>query len=339
MTINNLPLYKSHDDYYQVISESVERLSHLPWVKDVLQMGTISCPGISDLDLIVITEEEGFNGAGHNLKTGDNGYFFLHDALWLRPSDLERLTDLFCTNTVYAPRTGDVIEQARHYDLTDEQKFIYLIEISFNKLLQAASADPDTINARSLLTRASSTVHSVALARDLNLPISSQASGFCEHIQDIRKRWVENSGQIEIQYGDLQHAYVAAMEDMLETGLNAIASGLDSKPTRSLTCYLHARGVQKGSTVKVASKSKRCQAPESLFQYFANYDCAPYSPLSRAQHQRKQAIIDHWHYLKTTNLIYSLRSVPAVPFSDAKRYRYILKTAFKNVIKGKRPAC
>lgn len=332
MIISNLPSHKTKTDYHQVIKKQVLALEQLPWVKRVMQMGSVGCPGISDIDLIVVTQDSGFDGTGHAIKNKDNEYYFLHDALWLREQDLERLPNIFCTNKVFEPVTSVETSIAKKFTLTDEQKLIYLIEITFNKLLQLVNSQVRNINARGLMTRASSVVHSVALADDLQIPNIQFARQFASSVNLIRTNWIESSGNIDIDYKQLQHDYSLALIELLNSTLKQSSQRFEPRIKASVVRYLKHRGFGIGNVISFDRSDHIAMVSESLLHYFSAYDFPPASSVELAQNARKNALISHWSFLKSTKLIYSLRSIPAVPFDTLVRYKYIGKSILKRHI-------
>jgi len=324
-------MYKTRNHYHEIIAEKVCSLEKLPWVLNVLQMGSVGCPGISDVDLIVVTEDSGFTGAHRNIKTPDSEYYFLHDALWIRKKDLDNLTDIFCTNKILTPAINDDFVTVKEFTLTDDQKLIYLIEVSFNKLLQISNASNKIIDARGLLTRTSSIVHSVNLANELKISNIQKAELFSKKMLEIRQDWITSKGSIEINYIELYKTYSNALVNLLDSCLAQKAHLFTANQSSSIVHLLKSRKVKVGSKVNFDELNSQITIPTSLISYFSGYDHQEDTLLGKAQQNRKKALKSHLKYLKANKLMYSLRSSPAIPFDRVSRYKQMIKNLIKQL--------
>ncbi|GEM_PF-5000040 len=329
MKISNLPEHRTKRHYQDVITEKVCSIEKHPWVLSVFQMGSVGCPGISDIDLIVVTEDGGFNGSQCNVKTPDDDYYFLHDALWIRKRDLDNLTNIFCTTKIMTPTINDNFYTIEQFALTDEQKLIYLIEICFNKLLQISRASRRTIDARGLLTRASSIIHSVDLAIELGISNIRQAEIFSKEILQIRQEWMASKGMLEIDFIKLYSSYSAVLVNLLDSCLSQKSYLFTAKQSSSILHLFRSRNIMIGSKVDFDEFNAQITIPPSLIAYFSGYDNQENTHLGKAQQSRKKALTSHLIYLKNNNLMYSLRSSPAVNFETVSRYKEIAKNLVK----------
>jgi hypothetical protein len=80
MKLVELPHYISLDRYEQSISSMVKRLSEYPGVRAIYQIGGVSTPGISDIDLLVVFED-GISCHQNPLRDlgAEDRYFYIHN--------------------------------------------------------------------------------------------------------------------------------------------------------------------------------------------------------------------------------------------------------------------
>lgn len=75
----NYPYYVSYEQYQNCINRMVEKLAKQPSVVSILQIGSISTPGVSDIDLLIVFKDDAecFLSPLENLSKQDK-YLFIH---------------------------------------------------------------------------------------------------------------------------------------------------------------------------------------------------------------------------------------------------------------------
>ena len=79
MKIVDIPRKCSEDDYYKIMDEQVAVLSKVEGVKSIYQIGGLSTPGISDIDLVVVFKDDySYNLNPRSNISATGNYLFTH---------------------------------------------------------------------------------------------------------------------------------------------------------------------------------------------------------------------------------------------------------------------
>ncbi|MFW5690258.1 MAG: hypothetical protein ACOCVI_03650 [Planctomycetota bacterium] len=183
----------SEDVYRTAITQYLQRVGGNPHLLAVYQMGSISHPGVSDMDLIVVTDD-----AIDPLKLSELSVFrgmtaeikqvFAHDVCLFNRSafkDVRRI--IYVDNLTLLHGDAQPVD-----DLSDEEDRILALQVLFDfsasRLAQfKAMLSAGQIDTRGVLLRVASIKHSAKLLARLGISDSS-LDAFVEKVLDIRAR-------------------------------------------------------------------------------------------------------------------------------------------------------
>ncbi|MEO5571589.1 MAG: hypothetical protein ABIT08_01815 [Bacteroidia bacterium] len=190
--IIDLPHYVSESGYMQTLNAMVKRLAALPETISVYQVGSISSPGISDLDMIVVFKdnqkvEQNFLG---NLSTEEK-YLFVHNLYGISErdfADVKRFTFFNNFTLLYGTdtRTNPFLSPENTEVLKKQVAIEYLIRMCITVYLQQSYR---VLRVRDLL------LHVKALQYDCEF-LGIHSGRLVEKISEIiewRKNWFSHT--------------------------------------------------------------------------------------------------------------------------------------------------
>lgn len=189
--LSDPPRYIPPDGYESAVAEMVDRLQQQPGLMAVYSIGGFSAPGISDVDLVAVFEEDcPVSADSRKPESPDSGYLFIHSLYgasrsffleaqthsFFRPYRLLTGTDLLAG--LPAPVAADQIRQ--------QTAFEYLIRLYISLSLQRSYR---LIRIRSVLLNAN------GVGTDIRFlcPGDSQAVAYLETLNRLRKGWFDSN--------------------------------------------------------------------------------------------------------------------------------------------------
>ncbi len=135
-SFTNIPHFVSPEDYQDVIDRQVGRLKKVEGLKAIYQIGGINTPGISDIDFLVVFEEN--VKLSKNFVTeisSEDRYLFTHNLFGTTVKFLEQL-EQFTFFGKYILLSGDDLKPM-HYQLELAQEKQLKKQIAFEYLIKA----------------------------------------------------------------------------------------------------------------------------------------------------------------------------------------------------------
>ncbi|MEM1040458.1 MAG: hypothetical protein AAGI12_13435 [Pseudomonadota bacterium] len=176
------------------IGSYIGRCSKIPGVLAVATMGSVGAPGLSDIDVIVVVDDNFHKSNSHGLrvKNIDDELFIHGPFIFNKSSALNIQWIIFATNIEL--RSG-YFDFPLFEDLDKKQRCIlaacYIIDFCESRTLQFAVADYEgKVDARAWATRTWSVVHSVHLAVcHLGLELSAEEARLLSDVTRLRENW------------------------------------------------------------------------------------------------------------------------------------------------------
>jgi hypothetical protein len=182
--------------YERALDRFVYRVSQVPGALAIYQIGSISCPGISDIDLIVVVDpSQGPFGTRASVQMEDDKetYLFFHQPIHVDIALMSQIHHLFYVSNLRRIRGEaiDIVEPTG--DEEEVLNTIKLIEIlifdtprSFASLLKAPVLD-----VRGGLLRINALCHTLHLCPDGWRQIRTEWQGYIDASTKLRRIWFE----------------------------------------------------------------------------------------------------------------------------------------------------
>lgn len=211
----NLPVYYSEDDYHRSIEKVVNYLSRFQEIEAIYQIGKINNPGISDIDLIVIFNDEvkSFSHAYRKIFDEKDSYLFMHGIFGMPVSIFEK-NEFLIPMYEYRKLYGSEIS-FKNGLLSYEKKRVseiyaleFLVENLFNLVSQLILKQ---LKVRNLLCSLKALSYDLVILNNGNP--SQSNTNFCERLRYLRNTWWDNEDHLKIEF---QKLCAEAIEVILE---------------------------------------------------------------------------------------------------------------------------
>lgn len=218
LKVTNPPKFLSFRAYEDAIAEYSDRIRNLKGVLSLWTMGSVGCPGISDLDFVVLTEDD-FDRKNAKYLSVENldKRVLLHGPLVIP----ERLSDslqwiIYATNLKRLFGYGE-LERVQDLSCAVETQLaaVYLVDFCESRMLQfaiavTAASNGSSIDMRAWLTRTWSVLHSLNLAEEkLGFSIPSHIQRLSVEVRKPRENWKKGE---PIDRSTFSAAFYAAKE-------------------------------------------------------------------------------------------------------------------------------
>jgi hypothetical protein len=211
------------DRYHRAIESYAARLREVHGVRSIYTMGSIKAPGLSDLDVIVVVDDDFEPRFSARLSVrGVDDRLFIHGPVVVPASlagDLQYI--IYATGLTRLHGDDDIPE---FHDLTCESRaalrFAYLIDFLESRQVQYTDAlNEGRVDQRAWMTRLWSLTHSEALLDESGLNLESRDRALLDRIRDLRRRWIDSA---EIDSGE----FVAVFLESIHTGRRMLFAAL-----------------------------------------------------------------------------------------------------------------
>ena len=197
MKIINPPKPIAKEAYDVALSQYVERAKQASNVRAILTMGSVGAPGLSDLDVIVVVDDEFQPEYAYHLATDNiNKDIFIHGPIVIPISMVNDLQYI-----IYASNVTSIYGETLtiNFDTLPAQdlrllRLAYLIDFTEGRLAQYQQVvDTGIVEQRPWMTRLWSITHSEHLCSQANITLSPQAQQVLGDIRSLRSSWIEES--------------------------------------------------------------------------------------------------------------------------------------------------
>ena len=197
MKIIKEPCYICLSEYQRQIELYKKRVAGVCGVISIYLMGSIRSPGLSDIDIIVITEDEFDSALSSKLAVTDlDSRIFLHGPVVVPYSLVDSFQSIIYASNLKCIYGPDCLSTWDSLDLSKRKllSICYLIDFIESRMLQFAMTGLRPVDKRAWLTRVWSTMHSLFLYKnycEVNVP---EEINFLEKkINKTRIDWVEKN--------------------------------------------------------------------------------------------------------------------------------------------------
>ncbi|MCX6291611.1 MAG: hypothetical protein NT126_07580 [Bacteroidetes bacterium] len=191
LTFTDIPRFVSVDKYHQAIERMLERLNKIPGVQSVYQVGGITTPGISDIDLFVVFDDKVKVPLNPVLDlSSEDHYLFTHHLFGTSERFVNEIEPFTCFGN-YRFLSG----KQHHFDqpmVSDHELQLIRKQVALEYLIKAWMASSiehayKTIKVRNLF------LHAKALLIDLSF-LGIQSGELFQAVGDVmhaRNHWFE----------------------------------------------------------------------------------------------------------------------------------------------------
>lgn len=193
---SNRPVRVDRGAYHTAIQSYLARVTNVAGVRSVYTMGSIKAPGLSDIDMIVVVDDDFNSNNSHQLVTsGIDERLFLHGPVVLPVAMISVLQYLIYASGLdrlyghdelpeFAELNAEVANTLRMAYAID---FLESRQVQYDRVLKSRRIDQ-----RAWMTRLWSMTHSEKLLTDVGIEISDTDSQVLSRIKDLRRRWTES---------------------------------------------------------------------------------------------------------------------------------------------------
>jgi len=190
------PVPCSRKDYIKTRDTYVKTVMQVPAVKAIYQMGSITTPGISDLDLIVVLDDDAASTHKTHYSTRrltkKEQYIFMHPGAMVTNESTFRNLPLLIHASNLRRLLGEDLAQI---SLTSSEgrhvAYAVLIDHSIHLLHQLMkSVLSRVIPTRRTLMSLSSIKHSLALVKEADLEVLDTWRTFQAEIEELKRNWL-----------------------------------------------------------------------------------------------------------------------------------------------------
>ena len=196
MKIVNKTINISLSDYSVAIDRYLDKLKDLDGVISAYTMGSVGSPGISDIDVIVVVENDfELNKSFKLCVRGIDDRLFIHGPFILPLFLADKLQYIiYATNiiNIYGDHSIQEIDDVGK-DIIKSLKICYLIDFIESRFLQFADVDHyKIIDQRAWMTRLWSIIHSYKIYTDIGLKFDKKYFDTIKNIISLRSTWDKN---------------------------------------------------------------------------------------------------------------------------------------------------
>ena len=215
----DLPVRKDITSYERAIIKATELLSALPELLSVYQIGGVSAPGISDIDLVVVFKNGSSSGFSLHEQLGpEEKYLFVHRVYGITEEQLLNPITLTFFHSARLLFGRDVISGVKK-EL--EGKDILKKQIAYEFLLKmwmvmSTQRQYEILKVRAFLLEAH------AIKYDLEF-LGIKAGKLADAVQDViklRSQWFDLEGREEVISELLERMYIAITEALVQGAQN-----------------------------------------------------------------------------------------------------------------------
>lgn len=196
MKIFNEPEFINFSEYEEQIEKYKNRVKNIPGVNAIYLMGSIKAPGLSDIDIIVVVDDDFDAKLSCNFNVvGLDQRLFMHGPIIVPLSLASSIQEIFYASNLKCIFGKQCLQEWESLS-SKKRKLLsvcYLLDFIESRFLQVASLEDGPIDKRAWLTRIWSTVHSLFLYRVVTGgEVNNEILELEEVIKITRNSWLKN---------------------------------------------------------------------------------------------------------------------------------------------------
>lgn len=340
MQFHSYPEYIPIRDYQQNVEVYAAHLKERKEVAGLFSMGSISAPGLSDIDLIVVVGNE----ISHRVTLSPfdlnlDRRLFVHEVFVLNLKLANHFNYIFYPTNIKPIfiKNGIRISFPALDSISQELQLMYLIDLGKMRIDQlCAVSRSGKCNVRKLITRVSSIIHSLNIADELSIKIPNSVNAYRDRILSLRNNWTKNKGA-SIQHIDkIFEDGLKSWCRILEAASNKLGqfSGIvrNEKPLNRK--FMNIRFSDQNNCRLIKDRHGCCQQvflPKNIYYHFEGYKRPGTNKYRREQKKRLRLIREHRRFLKKTGMTFSMSGNPGIPVNTREKVNLRIK-GIKNFI-------
>tara|TARA_Y100001968_G_scaffold144788_1_gene132202 strand:+ start:90 stop:1190 length:1101 start_codon:yes stop_codon:yes gene_type:complete len=196
--IVNQPKFLTEENYVIELNNYLSRAKKVEGLVSVVTLGSVGAPGLSDLDVICVVEDDSRANDLYPLRVSKKDHergIFIHPPIIIPKSLFKEIDYIFpVSNLVDCYGLSLASEKSTlARDVEKSLSLVYLMDFTFSRLLQHSVVRANNIvEKRNWLTRLWSLTHTQRLCNDVGLVLKPSWESLLSEIRDVRKKW--NSG-------------------------------------------------------------------------------------------------------------------------------------------------
>jgi hypothetical protein len=304
--------------YHDYINRLVKKIFDYPQVSAVYQLGGLTQPGISDIDLIVVTKNDTNKYKKIDLsrdslcETEEEKYMLMHPPFVIPENSINNLESFFYCSDLRLKAGKNYIIESENKDLIMTSEIYKLV--SFLAHTYPRFYHKRSLSIRSFLTFSYSLKHTYRILQHFSDDFSSkEIEKFIKNITSFRKNIIENHNPEKIDISDYREEGVNISKIMIVHVKTIIGKLYDIKVNSSNDIYYlkNYNDVFKFTT----QKSKYKVINENNFNIvelpieFAIFILFPLNDLSTLTEFQKKYIIGKFDFCIPNNLITQLGKI------------------------------
>jgi len=235
MKIINQPRFLQKEAYDEELDIYLQKADVAEGLVSVMTMGSVGAPGLSDLDLICVVEDEvqarSVLDLDQSVGAQERG-ILIHAPIILPRSLFTRLAYIFPVSNL-SDCKGEPLAQTRASLAEEEQRslaLVYLIDFTLSRLVQHSVVQTrGVLDKRGWLTRLWSLTHTEDLCNKAGIELLPHWTNLLREIRFMREEWNSGNSCSDGRFLNLYHRLELVHRQLLLMALRAEISELGSK--------------------------------------------------------------------------------------------------------------
>ena len=230
----NRPVAVELEEYDRAIRSYIAKVTSIPGVRSAYTMGSIKAPGLSDIDMILVVNDNFESGDSHRLSTsGIDNRLFLHGPVVLPISMTPNLQYVIYATGLDRRHGEDALPAFEQLDaeVANTLRMAYAIDflqsrqVQYERVLRSRRIDQ-----RAWMTRLWSLTHSEALFDDAGVEIDDSDRHVLERVRNLREQWNEAHS---IDDREFIEVFLLSMQTSRSLWLSALNYGYERTDERT----------------------------------------------------------------------------------------------------------
>lgn len=227
----NLPRVATLEDYHLEIDRYINAVKNISGVRSIFTMGSIKAPGLSDIDIIIVVEDNFSLDNSIHLSTANfDTNFFIHGPVVVPKALLSNFQYLIYATGLKRVYGEDTIQGINdiHIKKLEILEIAYLIDFQESRIKQYYEAfNEKKLDVRAWIPRLWSLSHSLYISKKYNLEIEEECLDTICRIENIRNNWIKNNTVSEDEFLDVFLKSIDVSREFIKIGLNKLYGNYD----------------------------------------------------------------------------------------------------------------
>jgi len=317
MNFYDIPEHIDTREYGREIDNYVRRIARYEELVAIYTIGSVSLPGISDIDMICILKEPITNGMKFSaLEHSENPRLFLHDVYVVAQEHFEKLQYIiYPSNLKLVYRRPDLmISPPDTQTISNNLRLMYLLDINLMRLRQVFIAKSEgQCNVRNWMTRILSLRHSIDLCKSVGIGLSEETEETNDRLQEFRQMWLAFR---RYHFNDFSGLFLKAEKAVQDIFQRALIRFRDMYAPETLDGtllkigrdkILFTNGMLPEYSYRGRTRTLICKVPLYLKYHYLGYLGRCEHSYGQEQVNRFRVVSSHGAFLAKNRLHYSMK--------------------------------